>query len=153
MTILKWILALAIGGFLIMMGIMKFTGDAYIFPYIEYKAAAAGLPLAGLAYPLGNYLTGALELVAGITVILPMTRRIGSFLAVLPVFGAVLFHLSPALGIVTPAGYADPKPVEALVAGGPFTAADFTGDTSMLFMMAAGGLLLAIINLIVQRNS
>ncbi|VAW00694.1 hypothetical protein MNBD_ALPHA05-1161 [hydrothermal vent metagenome] len=153
MTILKWVLALAIGGFLIMMGVMKFTGDAHIFPYIEYKAAAAGLPFASLAYPLGNYLTGALELVAGVTVILPMTRKIGSLLAVLPVLGAVIFHLSPALGIVTPSGYADPKPVEALAAGGPFTAADFSGDTNMLFMMAAGGLLLAIINLIVQRNS
>ncbi len=153
MTILKWILALAIGGFLIMMGVMKFTGDAHIFPFIEYKAAAAGLPLASLAYPLGNYLTGALELVAGVTVILPMTRRLGSLLAVLPVLGAVIFHLSPALGIVTAEGYADPKPVEALAAGGPFSAADFTGETNMLFMMAAGGLLLAIINLIVQRKS
>ncbi len=153
MTALKWILALAVGGFLIMMGVMKFTGDAHIFPYIEYKAAAAGLPMADLAYPLGNYLTGALELLAGVTVILPMTRRFGSTLAVLPFLGAVIFHLSPALGIVTAEGYADPKPVEALAAGGPFTAADFTGETNMLFMMAVGGLALAIVNLMLQRKS
>jgi len=153
MTAIKWILALAVGGFLIMMGVMKFTGGAHIFPLIEYKAAAAGLPMADLAYPLGNYATGALELLAGVMVILPMTRRLGAMLAVLPFLGAVIFHLSPALGIVTAEGYADPKPVEALAAGGPFMAEHFTGETHMLFMMAAGGLVLAIVNLMLQRNT
>ena len=154
MTALRWVLALAVGGFLIMFGVMKFTGGAHIFPYIEYKAGAAGLPLASMAYPLGNYATGALELLAGVLLILPMTRSLGSKLAVLPFLGAVVFHISPALGIVTPAGYADPKPVEALAAGGPFLAEHFSGETtSMLFMMAAGGLVAAIINLIVQGKN
>ncbi len=153
MTALRWVLALAVGGFLIMFGVMKFTGGAHIFPYIEYKAAAAGLPFAEMAYPLGNYATGALELLAGVLLIVPMTRSLGAKLAVLPFLGAVVFHLSPALGIVTAVGYADPKPVEALAAGGPFLAEHFTGETNMLFLMAVGGLIAAIINLVVQSKS
>ncbi|MEM8985273.1 MAG: hypothetical protein AAGC95_00995 [Pseudomonadota bacterium] len=148
---LKWIFALALGAFLIFFGVMKFTGGAHIFPYIEYKATALGLPFADLAYPFGNNATGALELLAGVLLIVPMTRRLGAMLAVAPFFGAVLFHLSPALGVVTPAGYSTPTPSAALAAGGPFSAADFSGETNVLFMIAAGGLVLAIVNLIVQR--
>lgn len=154
MTILRWVLALAVGGFLLMMGVMKFSGAAHIFPLIEMKATALGMPMAGLAYPLGNYATGALELLAGVLVILPMTRKLGAQLSVLPFLGAVVFHLSPLLGVSTPAGYADPKPVEALSAGGPFTAADFSSETTtMLFMMAMAGLIASIVNLIIQRNA
>ena len=148
---LRWILALGVGGFLLFFGFAKFTGGAHIFPYIEFKAGELGLPFAEFAYPLANYATGGLELLAGALLILPVTRKIGAGLAVLPFLGAVLFHLSPALGVVTPASYADPKPTEALAAGGPFTASDFAGETSVLFMMAAAGLLLSIVNLIVQR--
>lgn len=153
MAILRWVLALAIGGFLIFFGVMKFTGGAHIFPYIEYKAAAAGLPYAEMAYPLGNYATGALELVAGLLLILPMTRGLGSKLAVLPFLGAVLFHLSPFLGVTTPDGYADPKPVEVLAAGGPFARSDFSEGASMaLFMIAVAGLVAAIVNVFVQKG-
>ncbi len=154
MAIARWILALGVGGFLLMMGVMKFTGGAHIFPYIEYKATALGLPFAGLAYPLGNLATGGLEVIAGILVILPMTRKVGAMLAVTPFLGAVVFHLSPLLGISTPAGYSDPKPLEALAAGGPFVQSDFSPEmTTALFMMAAIGLVASIINLIVQRQS
>lgn len=153
MAIVKWVLALGVGGFLLMMGITKFTGGAHIFPYIEFNATGMGLPLAGLAYPLGNYATGLLEVVAGVMVILPMTRRIGAPLSVLPFLGAVIFHLSPLLGVSTPAAYADPKPVEALSAGGPFAASDFSPEmTTALFMLALAGLIAAIVNMIVQRN-
>ncbi|MBL4618568.1 MAG: hypothetical protein JKX88_00545 [Marinicaulis sp.] len=153
MGIIKWGLALGVGGFLLMMGFMKFTGGAHIFPYIEFKASSAGLPFAEFAFPLGNMVTAALEVLAGVLLIVPMTRRIGAHLAVLPFLGAVVFHLSPVLGISTPTGYADPKPLEALAAGGPFARADFAAaESNMLFMMAAVGLAAAIINLIVQRT-
>ncbi len=154
MTVLRWVLALAVGGFLIFFGVMKFTGGAHIFPYIEYKAAGAGVPFAEFAYPLGNYATGALELIAGLLLIVPATRGIGSKLAVLPFLGAVGFHLSPFLGVTTPDGYADPKPVEVLAAGGPFARSDFSEGASMaLFIIALAGLAAAIINLFVQRNA
>lgn len=154
MIILRWALALGVGGFLILFGVTKFTGGAHIFPYIEYKASGFGLPLAELAYPLLNYATGALEIGAGVLLILPMTRKLGAMLSVLPFLGAVIFHLSPLLGVSTPTGYADPPPAEALAAGGPFAASDFSSEmTTVLFMIAVAGLLAAIINLIVQRNA
>ena len=154
MAILRWGLALAVGGFLIFFGVMKFTGGAHIFPFIEYKAAAAGVPFADFAYPLGNYATGALELLAGILLILPMTRTVGAKLAILPFLGAVLFHLSPYLGVTTPDGYADPKPIEALAAGGPFVRSDFSEGASMaLFTIALAGLVAAIVNVFVQKKS
>ena len=153
MTILKWVLALIVGGFLLMFGFMKFTGAAFIFPYIEYKATAAGLPLAGLAFPLGNYAVGAVELLAGVLVILPMTRRFGSLLAVIPFLGAAFVHLTPYLGTVTPLDFADPKPLEALKAGAGFVRTDFTAETgTMLFIMAASMLVVSIINVIIQRR-
>lgn len=153
MTIVKWLLALAVGGFLLAFGIMKFAGMAFIFPYIEYKATAAGLPLADLAWPLGNYAVGALEILAGALVILPMTRRFGAPLAVLPLLGAVIAHISPYLGTTTPLDFASPKPLEALAAGGGFVRENFTAETGpMLFMMASAMLVLALINLFVHRR-
>lgn len=153
MTILKWLLALAVGGFLLAFGIMKFAGAAFIFPYIEFKAGAAGLPLADLAWPLGNYAVGAVEVLAGALVILPMTRKLGSLLAVAPLLGAVIVHLSPYLGVTTPLDFADPKPVEALAAGGGFVRDNFTAETGpMLFVMASVMLAVAMLNLLVQRR-
>ena len=153
MAILRWMLALGLGGFLIFFGVMKFTGGAHIFPYIEYKASAAGVPFAEMAYPLGAYATGALELVAGLLLIAPMTRSLGSKLAVLPFLGAVAFHLSPFLGVTTPDGYADPKPVDMLAAGGPFARSDFSEGASMaLFMMAVAGLAASIVNVFIQKG-
>lgn len=153
MSIVKWLLALIVGGFLLVFGIMKFAGAAFIFPYIEYKASAAGLPLAGLAWPFGNYAVGAVEVLAGALVILPPTRRFGALLAVAPLLGAVLVHLSPYLGTTTPTGFADPMPSEALAAGGGFTRDNFMAETSpMLFMVASTMLAAALVNLFVQRR-
>lgn len=132
---------------------MKFTGGAHIFPYIEYKSAAIGFPMSELFFPLVNYATGALEVVAGLLVILPMTRELGSKIAVLPLLGATVFHLSPLLGVNTPEGYAVPAPAEALAAGGPFLREHFSsGETMTLFSMAVGMLVVAIINLFIQRR-
>jgi len=109
--------------------------------------------MADLFYPLINYATGALEILAGALVILPMTRSIGSKLAVLPLFGAVIFHLSPLLGVITPTAYATPKPDAALAAGGPFARTDFSAEeASILFAMAAAMLVVAIVNLMMQRG-
>ena len=153
MNLLKWGLAIIIGGFLLMFGATKFTGGAHIFPYIEYKALSLGFPAAEYFFPYVNWATGLLEILAGVLVIIPMTRHLGARLAVLPFAGAVGFHLSPLLGIVTPNGYAENQPVDALAAGGPFAAADFSSDASpVLFSMAAVMLVLAIINVMMNRR-
>lgn len=153
MTIFKWGLALLVGGFLLFFGFMKFSGAAFIFPYIEYRATAAGLPFANLAWPLGNYAVGAVEILAGALVLAPQTRRLGALVAVAPFLGAVLVHLSPYLGVVTPADFASPKPEAALAAGEGFVRAHFTAEESpTLFAIAAGMLLVSLANLFVQRR-
>lgn len=154
MAIIRWVLAVGLAVFLIFFGVTKFTGGAHIFPLIEFKMAGLGVPFAEFVFPWLNYAVGALEIGAGVLLVLPMTRKLGAMVAILPFFGAVLFHLSPFLGVSTPVGYSDPMPTSALAAGGPFAAADFSTEmTTVLFMMAVGGLLAAIVNLIVQRNS
>ena len=160
MKIAKWILSLAVGGFLIVFGITKFTGGAHIFPLIEMKAVALGFPMADLFFPLVNYATGTLELVAGALVILPMTRqKIGAYIAVLPFLGAVVFHLSPLLGVITPNGYALAEDGSnladaALAAGTGFTPEHFTAETGpMLFALASVFLVLAIVNAILHRRA
>ncbi len=153
MVLVRWALALALGGFLILFGAMKFTGGAHIFPYIEYKAVAAGFPFADLFFPLLNHATGALEILAGALVILPATRALGSKISVLPLLGAVAFHLSPLLGVSTPDGYAAAKPVEALAAGGPFVRDHFSDATSpSLFTIAVVVLVAALANVFLQRD-
>ncbi|MEO1149881.1 MAG: hypothetical protein AAFW83_02725 [Pseudomonadota bacterium] len=153
MAILKWVLALAVGGFLVFFGYLKFSGAAFIFPYIEYKASTAGLPLADLAYPVGNWLVGATEIVAGLLVLLPFTRRWGALVGVMPFLGAVVIHLSPYLGTVTPLDFAADKPSTALAAGSGFVREHFTAETgNSLFLIAVGMFLVAIINAVVQRR-
>ena len=156
MAIAKWILSLAVGGFLIVFGVTKFTGGAHIFPLIEMNATALGFPLADLFFPLVNYATGALEIVAGALVILPMTRaKIGAYLAVLPFLGALVFHISPLLGVITPNGYAEGADglEAALASGGGFTAQHFTAETGpVLFGLAAVFLVLAIVNAALHRR-
>ena len=153
MKIIQWGLALVVGGFLIVFGVTKFAGGAHIFPYIEYKATGLGVPFSSLIFPLMNWATGALELLAGVLLILPMTRRIGSLLAVAPLLGAVVFHLSPLLGVSTPDGFADPKPKSALELGGPFTRGDFSEAMSAsLFTIAAFMLAIAVVNVFIQRR-
>lgn len=152
MALLRWVAALVLGGFLILFGVTKFTGGAHIFPYIEYKATALEVPLADLFFPYVNYAVGLLELGAGALILLPATRQIGSLIALVPFLGAVLFHLSPLLGVVTPDGYASPAPAAALQAGGPFLAEHFSaGASPSLFIIAFVMLAIAIGNALVLR--
>ncbi len=153
MNIIKWVFAIIVGGFLLFFGYLKFSGAAFILPYIEYKGLTAGLPFAELAYPLGNYIIGGVEIITGALVLLPPTRRLGSLLAISPFLGAVIIHLSPYLGTVTPADFATPKPEAALAAGEGFVRTDFTAETgSALFFIAVGMLVVSIINLVIQQR-
>ncbi|MEO0883835.1 MAG: hypothetical protein AAFY34_14045 [Pseudomonadota bacterium] len=157
MNIARWILSLAVGGLLILFGITKFTGGAHIFPLIELKASTVGFPLADLFFPLVNYLVGALEIVAGALVIYPATRRtFGATLAVVPFLGAVVFHLSPLLGVITPNGYAEGSEglSAALASGGGFEASHFTADSGpSLFIIASLFLILAAANAYLNRSA
>ncbi len=109
MAIVKWLLAIVTGGFLAAFGVMKFT-TAHIFQFIEAKATLEGLPLADFFHPEINAVVGGAEIAAGALILLGTLlsldnlRRLGAFLAVVLVGGAVAFHLSPYLGTNTPTG-------------------------------------------------
>ncbi len=87
-----WALAL----FMIMMGVMKFLPDTPpIFQIIENNTGI------GVINPAFKYLTGVLEIVAGL--LLFVRTRQGALLSLLIIGGAIASHLT-VLGINTPTG-------------------------------------------------
>lgn len=148
MKILGWIVASVLGVFLIAMGVMKFTG-AHVFAYIEARALAENLPLAGYFDPYVNDIVGAAEILAGALIILPTTRFWGGLLGLGVIAGAIAFHLSPYLGVATPTGFADG-------AAAPWELSDFTPAdpdqySPILFYVALVMAALALINLTFSR--
>ncbi len=124
---LRHLPALLLAAFLLMMGLQKFGAENIIFATI---AERSGL---GFFEPGIRILTGIAELVAAALLILPKTRLFGAMGAVAVIGGAILFHLSPWLGVsVAMAPGAEP--------------------TMMLFMMAIGSFILSAVVLILTHN-
>ncbi|HAY07557.1 MAG TPA: hypothetical protein PKV67_00300 [Hyphomonas sp.] len=91
--------AYLLAAFLVFMGVQKFVGDVPIFKIIEANVLArTGLNI-DLIDPAGRYMTGALELLAAILLIL--RRFWGALLSTGVIAGAILAHLT-FLGISTP---------------------------------------------------
>jgi len=140
MTAIRWILALAVGLFLIAFGAMKFTGDNPIFAYIAFSSGI------GLFEPVVRMAVGAAEIVAGAALIYPRTRGLGAVMATGVVAGALVFHLSPWLGINAPTGFAEG-------ATAPYeVAADFAAGTPVLFFMACGVFAAAAVSAFLERE-
>ncbi len=149
MKILGWIVASVLGVFLIAMGVMKFTG-AHVFAYIEARAMAENLPFAAHFHPYVNDAVGVAEILAGVLIILPTTRFWAGLLGLAVICGAIVFHLSPYLGVDTPTGFA-----EGAVA--PWELSDFTPSdpdeySPFLFYIALVMAALALVNLTLSRN-
>lgn len=118
------LLGYALAAFMAFMGVQKFIGDVPIFEIIETNAAAQwGLQLSWIE-PWFRYLTGALELVAALLLLIGH-RLEGGALALLIVLGAIAAHLT-VLGVETP------------MSGEPGAP-----ESPMLFYMALGALALA----------
>ena len=119
--------AFILAGFLIMMGAQKFGAENIIFATIAERSGIA------LFEPTIRMATGAGEIAAALLLLLPKTRFLGALGAVAIIGGAIMFHLSPWLGIevvMTPGG----KPTPAL------------------FMMALGSFALAVFTLMTTRT-
>lgn len=157
-NIVRWGVAIALGLFLIAFGVTKFTG-AHIFQFIEANAAAKDLPLQGLFHPTLNMITGVAEILAGVLVLVPATRAVGGLLGLGVIGGAIVFHVSPYLGVSTPAGFAETAD------GAPWTLAAQASDTvaadfppvaeysPFLFILAVVMFLVALANLALSRKS
>ncbi len=119
--VLRWLFALVLGAALIYFGILKilavapvsmqFMEPAHIFQFIEANAEANDLPLKDYWFPELNILTGVVEILAGLLLILPATRIFGALLGTGVAGGAVAMHLSQFssfnyLGISAPVGFA-----------------------------------------------
>ena len=128
MTWLKHILAIALAAAMLFMGLQKFGADNFIFATIAQKSGI------GFFEPTFRIFSGVLEVLAGLLMLLPRTRGAGAALSAGIVAGAVVFHLSPWLGTKLP-----------MEAGGE---ASYT-----LFIMALVFLVLALVNLVLNRTS
>ncbi len=135
MSLVPRLLAYVLAAFMGFMGVQKFIGDVPIFEIIESNAAADwGLALPWIE-PWFRYLTGALELVAALLLVIGR-RQAGGALALLIVLGAVGAHLT-LLGIETPTSGAPDAP-----------------ESPMLFYMALGALVLsAAVTLSARRQA
>lgn len=101
MNALRWILALVLAALFLFMASFKFmpeiTGEANpIFPLI---ASNTGI---SLVEPYLRWITGVMELVAGLLLIMPRTRLAGAGLALCIMIGALVTHLTPILGMEVP---------------------------------------------------
>jgi len=103
MGILRWGGALLLAGFLIFMGVQKFGETSPVFQFIAEQS--------GLAFfePTVRTLVGVSELVAAITILAGLfvgkIRGFGPLMSTGIIGGALLFHLSPWLGINAPMGF------------------------------------------------
>ncbi len=132
MSTVNRILTYALGLFLISAGVAKFTGG-HVFQYIEHRSGI------DVFYPYVNHATGAAEIVIGLLIMWPSTRRLGGLLAAGLMAGAIAFHLSPWLGISIPTGLADD-------AAAPWTASDFAAtSTSVTFVLAIVALVRSLV--------
>jgi len=120
--------AILLAAFLAMMGMQKFGAENFIFATIAERSGIS------LFEPVIRMLTGAAELGAAVLLLIPRTRLFGALGAVAIIGSAIMFHLSPWLGInVAMAPGEEPGP--------------------MLFMMATGSFILAVLTLILARTS
>lgn len=125
MTWIKHIFAFLLAVAMLFMGAQKFGAENIIFQTI---AQNSGIPV---FEPVIRMLTGVLEVVAGLLMLLPRTRGFAAAFATGIVAGAIVFHLSPWLGVMV-----------AMEPGAE--------PTSQLFMMALAIFALAFINLILN---
>ena len=97
--------AVVLALFMIFMGIQKFAGHNPVFSYL---AVSTGL---GLFAPVAQHLTGAAEIAAGALLLggffKPFLRGLGALLSLAVIGGAIVFHLTPWLGVVAPVAFVE----------------------------------------------
>ena len=120
--------AILLALFMIFMGAQKFGAENIIFTTIAERS--------GIAFfePEVRIFTGVMEILAAVLLLIPRARALGALLSVGLIGGAILFHLSPWLGIAV-----------SLAPGAP--------PTMQLFLMAVGSFVVACIVLFQNRHA
>lgn len=95
--------SLLLAAFMLFMGSQKFGINNAVFQYISEQSGIA------LFEPAIRMAVGGAEILAGLLLIagvfLPTFRGLGALLSLGVIGGAIVFHLSPWLGIVAPVGF------------------------------------------------
>ncbi len=103
MKFVRWGAGLLLAAFLVFMGIQKF-GDAN--PVFQFIAEQSGI---GLFEPVIRMLTGVAEIAAAALIVAGLAfglfRGLGALLSAGVIGGAIVFHLSPWLGINAPVAF------------------------------------------------
>lgn len=113
-------------------GSVKFLdapGDNIVFQTIATQSGIS------LFEPAGRVVTGIIELIAALLLILPMSRRFGAFVSACVLGGAIAMHLSPWLGREIPVSL-DPQTTGT--------------DGGMLFMLAIVMLVASLLIMVVH---
>lgn len=127
-NVIRHIPAILLAAFMIFMGVQKFGAENMVFSIIAERSGIA------LFEPQIRILTGVLELLAAALLIFPRVRGFGAILSFCLIGGAILFHLSPWLGINV-----------STEPGAP--------ATPMLFSMAVGSFVLTLLVLFLTRHT
>jgi hypothetical protein len=127
-----------------MMGVQKLGAHNPVF---QYLATQSGI---GLFEPGVRMTTGLAEISAALLILIPRTRMYGALLALAVLLGALVFHLSPWLGINAPVAFS-----EACLAA---QACDFADPASyekspMLFAMAVSFFLASLGLFFVEKQA
>ncbi|HBS33064.1 MAG TPA: hypothetical protein DEA40_15215 [Parvularcula sp.] len=103
--------AFLLAAFLVFMGIQKFGAENIIFATIAERSGIS------LFEPAVRMATGVGEILAAALLLIPATRLLGALGALAVIGGAIVFHLSPWLGInVAMAPGAAPSPMLFIMA-------------------------------------
>jgi hypothetical protein len=135
MNTIRWAASLLLSAFLVFMGIQKF-GDSN--PIFQHLAEQSGIEL---FEPVIRMLVGVSELAAAALILAALFagvfRGAGALISTGVIGGAIVFHLSPWLGIVAPQAVS----AEGVVEYGP-----------MLFMMAVPLFLISSALVYIERD-
>jgi hypothetical protein len=103
MNALRWGSGIPLAAFLVFMGSQKFTTPNPVFSYIAEQSGMA------IFEPTIRLLVGVSELAAAALILtglfLGMARGLGGVLSLGVIGGAIVFHLSPWLGVNAPMAY------------------------------------------------
>ncbi len=145
--VLSWALGITLGVLLLIVAYQSLMGPTpnAIFGMIALRSGIH------FAEPWGRYAVTALQLLAVLLVIIPVTRSRGAMLALVLSAAAIVLHLSPWLGVQLPQG---PAVSQALAQGKSLADIQAMGlptDKGAMFLLAVAIAILAVGVIFVER--
>lgn len=136
-------LIVLLGLFMAFIGLQKFTGDNAVFSYIAWQSGIS------LFEPGVRLLTGLAELTSSglllASLFVDRLRGLGAVVSLGVIGGAILFHLSPWLGINAPVAFSE-------AASAPYTQLSDYQTSPMLFIMAVVFFLISAVIIYLEKD-